>query len=282
MPFYLRKLMAQGGYMSEATNGEEAGGAGVADKGQEEQSQQDQQDQQGQQDVEDVDSMKARLATLEQENASLLKDAMKKKEKLKAFGDVTPEKVQQLLAAEQERLAREQEEETRRLEEKGQWDALKSQMVEQHETELQGLRGQVEQANNEKAALQKQIIELTVGQSFSNSSFLREKTVLPATKARVLYGSHFEVNEQGQVIGYNKPAGCADRAPLVDAQGEPVGFEDAISRIIAADTDADHILRSSQKAGANSMTDFGIKPGQESQAKTIEQKLSSGLAKLMK
>lgn len=287
MPFYLQKLLAHGGYLNKATDGTEGGSGGAVEDQQGDETVDGQQDQQTQQDQQDQQpnvpaEILAELEALRKEKADLLKETMKRKDALKAYGDLTPERAKELLAAEQERQQREQEEQTRRLEEQGQWDALKAQMIEQHNTEVQGLREQLDAASEATNALKAQIVELTVGQSFGNSSYLREKTVLPVSKARVLYGSHFEVNEQGQVVGYNKPAGYSDRAPLVDGKGEPVGFEEAISRIIAADPDADHILRSGQKQGAGSMSEHSIKPNQQSEAKTTQQKLAAGLNKLIK
>ena len=282
MPFLLRQLMLRQGYMQEAIDGTlDTGSAGTtppetappadapADAPAEE----------------SVEELKSRLSALEQEKAELLKDTMKKKGKVKElsetlgrFGDVTPERLSELLEAEKTRIDAETDAERQRLESKGQWDKLKQQMVDQHTTELDSLRGTLTTEQTEKQALLNQILELTVGQSFSQSRYLTEETVLPPSKARAFYGSHFDVVD-GKVVGFDKPQGASDRTMLVDAKGEAVEFETAISRIVSSDPDCAYITRSRQKTGAQSTSDVGR--GATSAPKTIDEKLSAGLAKLM-
>ncbi|HHJ4449796.1 TPA: hypothetical protein ACQJMR_005500, partial [Raoultella ornithinolytica] len=105
--------------------------------------------------------------------------------------------------------------------------------------------------------------------------------LMTPAKARVIYGSHFEIGEDGQVVGYDKPAGAKDRAVLVDGQGNPLAFESAIERILRADPEADALLRSEAKQGAHSKTTTKPKLNTETKKSTLD-KLTAGIGKLNK
>ncbi|KMJ44963.1 hypothetical protein AB204_11505 [Xenorhabdus khoisanae] len=229
----------------------------------------------------------ARLKVADTEKANLIKETMKRKtdnktlaEKLAAFGDATPERVSELLAAQQaaeeEKQRREQEEQEKR----GEFDAVKKQMVDAHKAELKGRDDHITILNNEKQALRSQILELTVGSAFSGSNFLREETLITPSKARVIYGTHFEVGEDGSVLGYDRPAGAKDRAILVDGDGSALGFEQAIERILKADPESDALLRSKAKPGAGSKSDPVLEKQPVSKEKSSLDKIAGGLAKL--
>ena len=98
-------------------------------------------------------------------------------------------------------------------------------------------------------------------------------------KARVIYGSHFEVGEDGNVVGYDKPAGQKERAVLVDGEGKPLPFEAAIERILRADPEADALLRSEAKQGAGSISKPTHKVTQPKNKSTMD-KLTAGLGKI--
>lgn len=192
--------------------------------------------------------------------AKLLKEVMDKKRaletaneqltqvtaKLKDFEGLDIAKVRQMLADAEEA-------ERKQAEARGDYEKLKKQMADSHATEKTTLQSQVEAAAQANAQLQKQIADLTVGGSFSQSSFIGEDLTLPVSKARALYGSHFEFKD-GAVVGYDKPAGAADRAPLVNAAGNPLSFDEALRKIVDADPDKDQLYRSKVKPGAGSTT----------------------------
>ena len=179
--------------------------------------------------------------------------------------------------SEKQRKASEEAELLRR----GEFDAVKKQMVEAHDAEVADLRAQLEQAQNEANSLKRGLIEKTVGTSFGESNFLREKVLMTPAKARVIYGSHFEVNEDGQVVGYDKPAGAKDRTILVDGSGNPLSFELAIERVLRADPEADALLRSEAKPGVGSQTKATTKVTTEAPKSALD-KLAMGLGKLGK
>ncbi|PHM52408.1 DUF6651 domain-containing protein [Xenorhabdus hominickii] len=229
----------------------------------------------------------ARLKATDAEKATLIKETMKRKtdnktltEKLAAYGDATPERIAELLAAEktaeEERQRREQEEQEKR----GEFDAVKKQMVEAHQNDLKARDIQITVLEEEKASLRSQILELTVGSAFSGSNFLREETLITPAKARVIYGSHFEVGEDGKVVGFDKPAGAKERTILVDGNGATLGFEQAVERILKADPEVDALLRSKAKPGAGSKSDLAPTKPVSVKEQTALDKITGGLAQL--
>lgn len=230
----------------------------------------------------------ARLKEERKNSADLLKESMKRKgneqtlkEKLAQFGDVDPERVKALIQAEAESEKQRKASEEAELLRRGEFDAVKKQMVEAHDAEVADLRAQLEQVQNEANSLKRGLIEKTVGTSFGESNFLREKVLMTPAKARVIYGSHFEVNEDGQVVGYDKPAGAKDRTILVDGSGNPLSFELAIERVLRADPEADALLRSEAKPGVGSQTKATTKVTTEAPKSALD-KLAMGLGKLGK
>lgn len=208
--------------------------------------------------------------------AELLKEVMGKKETIKGlqkqldeaaarFEGIDPDAVRKLL---EDQKAAERTE----MEKRGEFDRVKAQMAEEHNKQIAALKKQVEDSVNplqsENTSLKSQIQELTVGRSFGDSSYIRQLTLTPA-KARVVYGSHFEVNESGQIVGYDKPAGSSERTMLVDANGSPLSFESSIQRIVEADSDYEDLIRSNLRPGTGSQ-------GNEDGAPAPQQKVGTG------
>ena len=196
------------------------------------------------------------------EEAKLLKEVMAKKEKIeqqsKQIAELSDLKkkiegiggFEALSKMVSDKKAAEQE----ALEKKGEWEKLKAQMVEAHNKEIGEFKTKIAGLEGQLKAETDKISQLTLGASFANSKYL-EKTVLTSGKAQAIYGSYFDIGEDGKVTGYDKPRGSAGRTMLVDGQGNPVGFEAAIERIIAADPDKDSLLRARGKQGSGSGTD---------------------------
>lgn len=205
--------------------------------------------------------------------ARLLKEVMEKKEKLRKAEAAAAEAAERLKqfdgvdlneyrSLKQAKADAEKEE----AERKGEFDRVKKMMAEEHAKELEALKSQTT-AKDELIAKQSKIIdELTIGGSFSSSTFIKEDLVLTPSKARTVYGSHFAV-EDGKTVAYDKPAGESDRTKLVDASGEPLGFDAAMRKLVEADPDRDAILKSKAKPGAESKTaDATGKPKAEDDA----------------
>ena len=203
------------------------------------------------------------------------------KKRLSDFDGVDPAKARKLLADEEEAARK-------AAEARGEYDRLLAQMGERHHAEQAALNGRLSEAQTTVSALQKEIAELTVGSAFSGSAFVNSDLTLTATKARVIYGSHFEYKD-GKVVGYDKPAGASDRTMLVSSTGEALSFDEALRALVEKDPDRDRLLRGKAKAGAGSATvTKGAKAATELAEKSAESKLTgaakiaAGLKKLAK
>ena len=225
-------------------------------------------------DAEAAEREKANKSITDRE-AELLKEVMAKKEKaaaaqqaaeaaeakakelaerLKAFEGIDPELVKGLLKDKQDR-------EQAELEKRGEFDRVKAQMIEQHQKEVEAAKAEyapkVDELTKELTKREQIITELTIGRSFSESPFIRENLALPVSKARILYGDHFELKD-GKVVAYDKPAGSSNRTPLVDASGNPLEFDKAIEKIVDGDPDRDNLLKSKMRGGSGSHNDPNI------------------------
>jgi len=186
--------------------------------------------------------------------AKLMREVMQKKDKIKEletkiknFDGINPEEVRALLAEKKK-----QEEEA--LEKKGEYDRLRQRMADEHQAELKAVKNQFAEIADLNKSLKANIEELTVGQAFANSNFISQETILTPGKARIIYGSHFDV-EDGQVVAYDKPRGASERTKLVDARGASLSFEESLKRIVDTDPDKDRMIRSKAKSGAESKTE---------------------------
>ncbi len=242
-----------------------------------------------------TESSDAGKAGMSDSDAKLLKELMAQKNRAKElaaelegakkrlsdFDGVDPAKARKLLADEEEAARK-------AAEARGEYDRLLAQMGERHQAEQAALNGRLSEAQTTVSALQKEIAELTVGSAFSGSAFVNSDLTLTATKARVIYGSHFEYKD-GKVVGYDKPAGASDRTMLVSSTGEALSFDEALRALVEKDPDRDRLLRGKAKAGAGSATvTKGAKAATELAEKSAESKLTgaakiaAGLKKLAK
>lgn len=204
----------------------------------------------------------------------LLKEVMEKKEKLRKaqgeldalrakineYGGIDPEEVRALVKREQE--AKQKEAEAR-----GDFEQVKKMMAEEHQHEVEKLNNTIAELKQKLDQNAATIDDMTLGANFANSKYINENLILTPTKARALYGSYFDLKD-GRVIAYDKPAGAADRAPLIDGSGDLYDFDTAFQKIIEADPDRDTLVRSKIKEGARSRTD-----NLKSQNRTNGQKL---------
>lgn len=189
------------------------------------------------------------------EEARLLKENMAKKEQLrKAQEEIAALKksVEGLDLEEVRKLVADRKTaEEKALEAKGDYERLKQRMAEEHGKEVTSLKAQLEALQGEKSKLAGTINDLTVGTQFSQSQFISGELTLTPAKARVIYGDYFEV-EDGKIVGYDKPRGSANRTALVDQYGSAIGFDAALRKIVEADPEKDHLLKSKVKSGAGS------------------------------
>jgi hypothetical protein len=214
-----------------------------------------------------AEELKEKLKGMTDSEAKLLKEQMATKEKLKAerearealeaklkaFEGLDPAKVKELVEANAKAEEKRKQEEEKRLVQAGEFDRLKAMMADSFKTEKTAIEGKLTETSTALDAAMKTINELTVGSAFNSSSFIGEETVLTPRIARDAYGPHFEI-ENGVPIAYDKPKGADKRTKLVGSDGEPLGFEDAIKKLVESAPDKDQILKSKLKQGARSTT----------------------------
>lgn len=167
------------------------------------------------------------------------------------------------------------------LEAKGEWEKLREQMVSEHEKATAGLKAEIADLQKTVSAKNHKIEEMTVGAAFANSAFLKDKTVLPPSKARAIFGSYFDIGEDGSIVAYDKPRGSEGRTALVDQLGKGVGFDVAMERIITADPDSESLLRAfgGTGTGAGSGTSGAPKQTKPEAPKSGLEMIASGLLK---
>ncbi|CAO3459755.1 hypothetical protein [Azospirillum argentinense] len=187
------------------------------------------------------------------EEARLLKESMDRKkkiaeleEKLKAFEGLDPEGARAALKAQKDA-------EIAAAEKAGDFERVRRMMAEEHDKEKGALTGQIGERDGTIAELRQEIDRLTLGAAFNDSEFIADELVLTPKKTRQVYGDHFAI-EDGRLVAYDKPAGSRNRTLLVDASGEPLGFETAIRRIVEGDPEKDKVLKSKLGQGAKSGT----------------------------
>ncbi|MPQ56295.1 DUF6651 domain-containing protein [Duganella sp. FT27W] len=192
------------------------------------------------------------------EEARLLKEVMQKKDalkrtesdlasaqaRLKEFDGIDPAAVRKLIA---DQTAADEAQ----LVAKGEYETLKARMADEHGKTTKQLQDQIEVLRAALAGKDKVVDELSVGQKFAQSKLIAEELTMTSSKARIVYGTHFDVVD-GNVVAYDKPRGEAGRAPLVDQYGTNVDFETALRKICEADPDKEHLFRSKAKQGAGS------------------------------
>lgn len=290
-----RKLYLQNLLMNQATGGEGEGGAqagaGGGSQGDDGKSGSEGDDEGAKGDTGDKgkggDELTETEKALQKEKADLLKEVMKKKEaladvkeQLKAFDGIDPEQVRALLAkeADAEKAAKAAEEKS--LEEKGEWDRLKQMMAEQHDAALSERDSEIQKLKSQLTDQSNTIEELTVGSAFNGSEFIGEELTLTPAKARIIFGSNFEVVE-GQVVAYDKPTGAKDRTPLVDERGQSLNFEASIRKLVDADPDRDSLIRARIQKGSGSKPGSSSAPA-DAKGKSSLEKIAAGLSDLTK
>lgn len=197
-----------------------------------------------------TDAEKAELVREVMDKKNKLKEEKAEKERLanelKKFEGIDPEVVRQLLKEKQDR-------ELADAEAKGEFDRVKALMAETAAAEKKGLEDQLEALRGDLSKKDAVIDELTVGQNFALSSYIKEDLVLTPAKARQLYAGHFELKD-GVLVGYDKPKGVAGRTEQVGSDGKPLSFDAVMKKIIEADPEKEQLLRVKGAPGAGSKT----------------------------
>jgi|GEM_PF-2333173 len=202
--------------------------------------------------------------SLDDSAKALLREVMEKKARIKDLESKGVQQDEKRIALEkelQEFREAKQAAELKALEESNDFEGVKQRMAEQHKQEManavteatQTLQEKIDNLEQMTSDYEGNIAQLLRGSSFKQSKYIAEETVLPAAHAERTYEDFFDV-EGIEIVGYNKPRGEKERTPLVDGQGKPLKFEEAIAEIVKADPDYNNIARSKLKPGAQSNT----------------------------
>lgn len=214
--------------------------------------------------------------------ARLLRDAMKHKARAKelqdqlkaiqaALGDTKPDDIKQILTErkEAERLA---------MEKRGEYDRILEQVKSEHESQVSTLQQEIADLQAKLGEKDGKLEDLTVGQVFNDSSFIRESSLIPVSIARKEFGQFVEIVD-GVPVVYDKPRGAQERTPLVDGSGKPKSFDEAIAFLYSKHPDAPSLLRSKAKPGAGSLTtDPGKKVPEVKEVSPGISRIAAGLA----
>lgn len=171
------------------------------------------------------------------------KEAAKKAEDLEAkYGSID-------LDALLEAAKKAEEAETKELERKGDYDRLIAKQKEAHAKEMEDLKNSLKEAK--ELAKQAKIANeaAAAANAFANSRYVLDNLTLTPNKTKALYGDYFE-NEDGILVGYDKPKGSAGRTKLVDGAGDPVDFDEAMKQIIEADPDKETLIKANLGSGS--------------------------------
>lgn len=205
---------------------------------------------------------KQKISELSDEKEQLAQTVQQLQEKMAAFEGIDPKEYQTL--KEEAGKRREQE-----LEGAEDWATLKADLEERHQAQLQQVIDQNKsefetqlaeaktKAQELQATLEEResfIEELTIGNNFGNSAYIKNTLSPSVPKVRKLYGDHFDFVD-GQVHAFNKPRGAEKRDLLVDGSGKPLAFDAALQKIVENDPDKDSILKATQRSGSGSGSD---------------------------
>lgn len=200
--------------------------------------------------------------------AKLLKELMALKDKakaadaeLKAFKDAAGELKSEDLKA---LIDAKKDADRQALEKRGEYDRILEQVKTEHAKEIDKLKADLAAAQLVVTQRDESLVELTVGRSFSESAFIREKSVLPASIARNQFGAYVDLVD-GAAVVYDKPRGAAERTPFVGADGKAKSFDEGLAALYAAHPDHESLIKAQGKPGAGSHNaDHGKKPKDES------------------
>lgn len=191
-----------------------------------------------------------------------------------AIGDVQLDDLKSLVDAKKQA-------ETKAMEDKGQYEQIVEQMKAEHGAKTKLLSDSIDTTKEELSYAKKQIDALTVGRAFSDSTFVRNRSVLTPNISLKEFGGYFDFDGDN-VVAYNKPRGAEDRAPLVDSEGNKQPFDAAIEKLYAAHPDSAALIKSTQKPGAGSKPTESTNGSGETTTKQLRglDRISAGLQAL--
>lgn len=161
------------------------------------------------------------------------------------FQGIDPDQVRQLIAEKAERDRQE-------AEKAGDFERVKEMMAEAHRTQLEQKEAELSATKQTLERATSTIGKLTVNLQFSNSKYIHNNLIVPPAKAQKLWADHFDPDDNGTLVAFDKPRGSEGRTKLVDGQNRPLSFDDAIKHLVEKDADKDTLIKSTLKNGAGS------------------------------
>lgn len=192
---------------------------------------------------------------IDDEKAKLIKDTMKWKDQARRFKEQLDEITKELNGidpATARKLAEEAKERERtEMEKKGEYERIVAQMREENEKLIQEKDELLKAVQSERDSLAQQVEDLTIGVKFRESEFIQKESAIPASFAQKEFKDFFEM-EDGVLVPYTAPRGAKDRAPMVDANGNPKSFDEALSVLFKQHPEAKRLVKTPIKPGAGS------------------------------
>lgn len=227
--------------------------------------------------VADLAEAKKALAEARKAEKKAKADAAKAKADAAKFKGIDPEKARADAKKVEEAEKAKRSAEKVAAEAAGNLERLRELQNEDHQRELSAERDLRTAAEARAAEAEARLARALVSTAFASSNFISGETVLSPAKAQRLYGDYVEIKD-GEIIVYDKPAGEARRAIVMDSRGNALPFNDAIKKVIEADPDKDTFLKTKIKPGGGSKSDH--QPSSADNGRSRIQKLSAGLKAL--
>jgi len=133
----------------------------------------------------------------------------------------------------------------------GEAEKVKAEITKAFETKLADAKAQAD-------SLQSQLYGQMVGGAFSRSKFVAEKLAIPADMVEARFGKHFAVKD-GKVIATDAN-GNTIYSPA--NPGEPADFDEALTHLVNAYPQKEHILKGTGAAGGGAGGSGGAGGGQ--------------------
>ena len=140
----------------------------------------------------------------DKEKEALLARLSEAENLLKKVKGIDPDEYKRLVEKEREaeeaRIAAEREAEEARARATGDFEKIRQSMEKSHREALEKVTGEL---NQSREAIKK----MTVKSAFSSSNYVGSKINLTPAKSKMIYGGHFDVNDQGQLVAYDQTSG---------------------------------------------------------------------------
>lgn len=228
--------------------------------------------------VNDIEAARKALKEARKAARQAERDAAAARREAERFKGIDPKKARENAkrVRESEKAARQAEKDKATAE--GNFERLREIQNEEHQAALDAVTQERDDALSELERMRTENRKEKLKSAFAGSKFFADETILSGAKAQRLYGDHAEVEEDGSVVIYDKPAGEKNRVKLMNGRGVPLPFDEAVKKLVEADPDKDTLIRSKMKPGGRTKTeDSKVSPESDRISR-----IAKGLASLRK